>query len=87
MGALPLVQKIIALITGASGENSKDPLLPEAYNLLGQIYWSQSLPNDAMASFKQSCSLGFKQACDHESLRMPGATQTPNSAPPRPAKK
>ncbi len=65
LGALPYLQKIAQL----GAQNPSDPHLPEALNLMGQIYWNQGQTAEAKSLFTQACESGFTQACGHESLQ------------------
>jgi tetratricopeptide (TPR) repeat protein len=65
-GALQFTQKILQLSSTAS---TKDVHLPEALNLMGQIYIQENQTQEAEDSLKRSCELGFRQACDNDLLK------------------
>ncbi len=67
MAAMPYLQKLTQISNAQSG----DPLVPEARNLMGQIYFLQGQVTEARPLFAQACQEGFTQACSHEALRMP----------------
>ncbi len=78
LGALPYLQKIAQL----GVQHPNDPHLPEALNLMGQVYWNQGQTAEAKSLFAQACESGFAQACGHESLQKAKAPEPTDTDPP-----
>jgi pSer/pThr/pTyr-binding forkhead associated (FHA) protein/tetratricopeptide (TPR) repeat protein len=72
-GALQFTQKVLQV----TANNTKDPHLPEALNLMGQIYIQENQVQEAEDSLRRSCELGFHQACENELLKRAPTTTTP----------
>jgi tetratricopeptide (TPR) repeat protein len=75
--ALPYVQKIVQLSSG----NQKDPLYPEALNLVGQIYLGQGNTQEAESFLRQACDQGFQQACEQDLVRKGGPAKSQDPSP------
>jgi tetratricopeptide (TPR) repeat protein len=71
LAALPYLQKIIQIGNAQAG----DPLVPEALNLMGQIFFVQGQSTEARTLFTQACQEGYTPACSHEALRDPQSTK------------
>jgi tetratricopeptide (TPR) repeat protein len=86
LGALPYLQKIVQI----GNSQTSDPLIPEALNLMGQIYYNQGQTAEARSLLAQACQEGYTQACGHEVMRSPqstkdkAATAAPEAAPAKP---
>jgi tetratricopeptide (TPR) repeat protein len=78
--ALPFAQKIVQLSSGSQ----KDPLYPEALNLVGQIQVQLGNTTEATTAMKQACEQGFTQSCDNELVRRAMANGA-GAAPGQPA--
>ncbi len=69
LAALPFLQKIVQIGNAQAG----DPLVPEALNLMAQIFFVQGQSAEARSLFTQACQEGYTPACSHEALRDPQA--------------
>lgn len=79
--AIPMLQKAAELAAKSPG----DPVLPEAYFLLGKIYKEQGQMPEAENAFRIACEKGYATACDTALLSnepAPDASVAP--APPVP---
>jgi tetratricopeptide (TPR) repeat protein len=68
-GALQFTQRLLQV----TSNNPKDAHLPEALNLMGQIYVQENQVTEAEASLRRSCDLGFRTACENDLLKNSGS--------------